>query len=113
MKQTGINGPRLAELATETGVHVAQSTIATWLKPQRPGRPAQVFAVERALGLPPGALSGYLGYLPADLFRISVETALALDGTLVESQRSGVRKLLADLRAGESERGRPSKRSSK
>jgi transcriptional regulator with XRE-family HTH domain len=68
------------EVSERTGGAVSQSTISEWMSATKPpGAPQAVFAVERALTLPPGALSGYLGYLPKELFRVSVETAIAVD----------------------------------
>jgi transcriptional regulator with XRE-family HTH domain len=90
IKRSGLSGPRIAEKATATGVNVAQSTIATWLGGKRPGRPEQVFAVEKALDLPPGSLSAYLGYLPTELYRVGIEAAIALDDTLDERARQSL-----------------------
>lgn len=90
IQRSGLSGPRIAEKATATGVNVAQSTIATWLGGKRPGRPAQVFAVEKALDLPPGSLSAYLGYLPTGLYRVGIEAAIAMDDTLDERARQSL-----------------------
>jgi len=88
---------------------VAQNTISQWLNGAPPGRPAQVFAVERALDLPPGALSGYLGYLPADLYRISIETAIAVDDTIDDTVRKGLLDMLTNLRGRGREGSNPPK----
>ena len=90
IRRSGLSGPTIAEKASATGVSVAQSTIATWLGGKRPGRPEQVFAVEKALDLPPGSLSAYLGYLPTELLRVSIEAAVALDSSLDERARQAL-----------------------
>jgi hypothetical protein len=105
IKRSGLSGPKLAEKATATGVSVAQSTIATWLGGKRPGRPAQVFAVEKALDLPPGSLSAYLGYLPAELFRVGIETAIALDSSIDERGRQSLLDMVKRYRPTDSDIG--------
>lgn len=109
MKRAGLKTPGLSR---KTGGVVAQNTISTWLKGSPPGRPAQVFAVERALGVPPGALSAFLGYLPVELYRISIETAVAADGSLDDAVKAGFMAMLSDVRGRERERGDPAQGSS-
>lgn len=113
MDRAGLNQTGLSRLVKQrTGYVVAQNTISKWRGGKTPPeRPAAVFAVEKALGLPPGALSGYLGYLPIELYRVSIETALAVDDTLDEGLRRSVRNLLSDLRRSEGEAGNPPERS--
>lgn len=59
-----------------------QGTIGDWLK-TGPPKPAQAFAIERALGEKPGALSRLLGYLPLDAKpALTPEAAIEADGSL-------------------------------
>lgn len=52
----------LSSLADTLGVSVR--TIRSWARDERRTDPEQVFALEAALGLPPGELSRHLGYVP-------------------------------------------------
>lgn len=67
-----------AELARRIGV--AQQAIGQWLACSTDPVPANVFAAEKALGLPPGALSHVFGYLPVGAW--SVEAAIGADPML-------------------------------
>ncbi len=65
-----------------------QSNVTDWLARHRGLRPSLVFAMERALELPAGALSYLLGYLPlAAVPTFTVAEALARDTRLSPSQR--------------------------
>lgn len=78
-----------AELARRIGV--SQPTIGNWLRGRYIPSTTEVFAMERALGLVPGALSSHLGYLPA-----AVDSPLGrLLGVLLSSAEG--RELLASL----------------
>lgn len=66
----------------------AQSTVSSWMRGEREPSPQEVFAMERAMHLPSGHLSCWLGYLPADILdegsrhRCSFENAVRDDPVL-------------------------------
>jgi transcriptional regulator with XRE-family HTH domain len=92
------------EVSERTGGTVSQSTLSEWMSATKPpGTPQAVFAVERALALPPGALSGYLGYLPNELFPVSVETAIAVDSGMDQRLRDTLLDALSRFRPAEGE----------
>lgn len=67
---------------------VNQPKLSSWMSGKyAPKSPAAVFALERALGWPPGALSGYLGYLPNEVYRVSIEAAIAVDDRIDQATR--------------------------
>jgi transcriptional regulator with XRE-family HTH domain len=86
-----------AQVSERTGRVVAQPTISEWEAGSPPGDPADVFAVERALGMPAGALSGYLGYLPREVFGVSIETAIAVDDRFDENVRKSLLAILGNF----------------
>lgn len=56
-------GMSQTDLANRAGV--TQPSVSGWESAKfMPEHPAQVFALERALGVPPGGLSAHLGYVP-------------------------------------------------
>lgn len=55
-------GVSQTELAARAGV--TQPAVSGWEGAKFVPEPAQVFALERALGVPPGGLSAHLGYVP-------------------------------------------------
>lgn len=66
----------------------SQAIVSTWVLGDRLPEPAQVFAIEQALGLRPGFLSRHLGYLPVDHRpAVTVEDAVETDVDLTPSQR--------------------------
>lgn len=76
----------------------SQAHIADWLRGRRTPNPYQVFALERALGVPPGSLSRLLGYLPADaVASVGVEDAITADPTLSSQHRDAVLALYRAL----------------
>jgi len=76
------------EVARKAGV--APSTLSTWLSGGG-AKPDQVFAVERALDLPPGNLSRHLGYVPVSEQPVaSVEAAIEADPVLKDHQRDAL-----------------------
>lgn len=76
----------------------SQAHIADWLRGRRSPSPQQVFALERALGTSPGALSRILGYLPAEaVASVTVEDAIAADPTLTARHRDAVLALYRAL----------------
>lgn len=94
-----------SEIENRTGGLVGQNTVSLWEDGRRPQKPAQVFAVERALGLPPGSLSAYLGYLPTELYRVGIEAAIALDDTLDERARQSLLDMLNRFRPAPGDSG--------
>lgn len=78
----------------------AQSRVSAWLNGERhPPSPAMVVALERTLGLAPGALTLHLGFLPPDARREvrSVTEAIDADPLLDERARRALRNLYATL----------------
>lgn len=67
-----------AELARRVGIK--QQAIQQWLSCTTDPAPVNVFAAEKALGLPPGALSHVFGYLPVGAW--STEAAIGADPML-------------------------------
>jgi hypothetical protein len=64
--------------------------------------PETVFAVEEALGLPGGALSSVLGYLPLggrDTAASSVPAAIVADPLLAAAEKRGLLALYEELTA--------------
>jgi len=61
--------------------------------------PQEVFAIETALGLPAGALSFHLGYMPVGATPPSVEAGIAADDTLDDAQKNLVAAYLAFIRS--------------
>ena len=95
-----------AEVSERTAGLVKQNTLSEWVSGVKlPLKPAAVFAVERALALPPGALSGYLGYLPNEVYRVSIETAIAVDDRIDQRLRESLLDALARFRPPEGKRG--------
>lgn len=73
-----------------------QSTVGTWLA-RTEITPALVFDIERALELEPGSLSRILGYVPADVVKMSAEVPEAIEADPMLDER-GRRSLLAAYR---------------
>lgn len=65
---------------------LAQSTISTWIAGKAIPAPATVFRLERTIGVPGGALSRHLGYVPVD--GLAVEVAVEADPHLSRMQRA-------------------------
>lgn len=102
-KRISDSGRSMTWLAVEVGRQqdrpepYSQAHLSDWKSGRRTPNPSQVFALERALGAPPGALSRLLGYLPADaVASVTVEDAIAADPTLTARHRDA---LLAMYRA--------------
>jgi transcriptional regulator with XRE-family HTH domain len=75
----------------------SQSIISMYLLGQAQPDPETVFAMERVLGVRPGAFSRYLGYLPLDLAKLpaGVEQTILADDRLSDSSK---RALIAAYR---------------
>lgn len=69
------SGLRQVDLAASLGA--GQATISEWKRGVVEPSPDRVFALERALGVAPGDLSVYLGYLPSGSQRSFREAVLA------------------------------------
>jgi hypothetical protein len=69
---------------------MTQTTVLKWLSHPERQPPARMFAIERALALPPGYLTRDLGYLPAGVVAAppTVEQAIAHDATLTAYTRT-------------------------
>ena len=99
LKQALVDAGRTIQaLADELGL--PHSTVSTWVNKDRPPDPATVFAIERWLDLPPGALSRLAGYLPLDAApAVTVAEALAADPDLSSDQREAILVLWETSRA--------------
>jgi DNA-binding XRE family transcriptional regulator len=94
----GSGYPTQARLGVALGV--SWHTVGSWEKAIWAPSPEKVFAIERILALPPGALSRHLGYLPLVGSSASVMSAIDSDpwldeqakGLLTEIYRSFVQK---------------------
>lgn len=90
-------GITITYLASQLGV--TPSTLTTWLDKSY-SKPENVFAIERCLMVPPGALSRHLGFLPVDAVpAVDIFDALALDTDLTVEQREAVEVLWSTMRA--------------
>ena len=85
-----------AALAAKVGVNA--NTPGLWLKGKEPSR-RHVFAIERALDLPPGSLAHLLGYLPTG--GVTVEVAIDADPGLPDEAKVALRRLYRGLLEGE------------
>jgi transcriptional regulator with XRE-family HTH domain len=67
---------------------ISQGSVSAWLAgKQTPGTDA-VFAMERLLAVPPGALSRHMGYLPLSAVEVqTVAEAIAVDPDLTAESR--------------------------
>lgn len=83
----------VSELANLLGVN--RNAVYQWRSAQREPSRRQVFAIERALGLPPGALSHLLGYLPVTAW--AVEEAVYADGSLSDVGKGAMMRLYRSL----------------
>jgi transcriptional regulator with XRE-family HTH domain len=86
-------GVDIAAVAADLGA--TQRTVRSWARGERVPPPATVFALERHLNLPPGALSTHLGYLPASMGDVSRE----LHADAARMAREEVARYRADLPA--------------
>lgn len=90
-------------------VGVTQSQVSRWVKGLDAIKPAQVFAIERALDLSPGTLSRLEGYLPLDAATGYVNYEEAIRAELPESSEEltgFVIDTVAGLISKEREKGR-------
>jgi transcriptional regulator with XRE-family HTH domain len=62
--QVALRERRCSQAHLARRVRVSQPTIGNWLRGRYVPSSDEVFAIEDALGLVPGALSSHLGYLP-------------------------------------------------
>lgn len=88
------------EVAKEEGREdpYSQAHVADWLRGRRSPNPEQVFALERALDVEPGALSRLLGYLPVEaVATVTVEDAVKADPGLTKLHREAVLALYRAL----------------
>lgn len=90
----GVNrGDFAARVAIEEGrdrPHPEQQ-VSAWVNGNNIASPSRVFAIERALGVLPGALSHMLGYLPVEARDIlTVEDAVAFAPGLDAGGRANV-----------------------
>jgi transcriptional regulator with XRE-family HTH domain len=84
-------GVDVAAMAADLGA--TERTVRSWARGERVPPPATVFALERHLGLPPGALSTHLGYLPAS----TGDVARELHADAARMAREEVARYRADL----------------
>lgn len=81
---------------------VSQSAISAWINGQSVPSHATVFAIERVLGVGPGFLSQYLGYVPAGTSPpCSVIDAVEADPLLDDVRRAALLALYRQFTLGE------------
>jgi transcriptional regulator with XRE-family HTH domain len=86
------------ELSERLGGLVGQSTISEWKNGQsEPASPAMTFAVEEALGVRPGELSGFLGYVPVSAAG-TLESALLGSSEIDENFRTVLLTLVREIK---------------
>jgi hypothetical protein len=78
----------------------SQSIISMYLLGQANPEPETVFAIERVMGVRPGAFSRYLGYLPLDLGKLpqGVEQAILADERLTDAAKRALQAAYRELR---------------
>lgn len=81
-----LGGTSKAELARRIGI--SKQALDQWLDASTDPAPNNVFAAEKALGLPPGALSHPFGYVPVGAW--STEAAIGADPMLDEPGKATV-----------------------
>lgn len=87
------------ELSERLGGAVGQSTISEWKNGQsEPATPAMTFAVEEALGVHPGELSAYLGYVPVSAAGL-LESTLLGTTEIDEKFRAVLLRLVREIKA--------------
>lgn len=88
---------RIAELTGEP--RVSDQTISNWRRGRYAPDMHTVFAIEEALELPPGSLSGLLGYLPTSAAAPSrsVLEAIAMDPALTATERDVLARVYRGL----------------
>ena len=79
---------------------IPQSTVSAYLLDLHPVEPDIVFAMERALGVRPGAFSKYLGYLPLtiDKLPVGVEQSILADERLSDGSKRALLAAYRELR---------------
>lgn len=89
--QAAMNALGLSQEGLGERMGVPQTYVSRWLRQAEPS-PERVFEIERALGLEPGQLSHYLGYVPLCMVRsfADVRTAIERDETLTPNDRETV-----------------------
>lgn len=86
------------ELSERLDGTVGQSTISEWKNGQsEPASPTVTFAVEEALGVEPGELSAFLGYVPVSAAG-DLETALLGTSEIDEKFRDALVTLVRELK---------------
>lgn len=109
-----LNVRRKTQQALGEALGVKQPTVSGWIRREAEPTPETVFAIERALELPPGHLSRHLGYLPPEAVKAPPATfeAVVTGDPLLEDYVK--RALIEQYRALTSRRagrgGRPRKR---
>lgn len=77
----------------------SQANVSEWLSGARTPSPRQVFAMERALAVPPGALSQLEGYLPVEAHPTpGLDAMIDADPDLTADQRAMLRTVYEQAR---------------
>lgn len=89
------------ELADQLG-RASHTPFYRWAELKAEPSPAEVFAIERILEIPPGTLSRHLGYLPPEArsaapFKTTFEEALRADPDLNDQGRRILRAIYAEV----------------
>lgn len=92
-------GADRASLIAELGI--TRNALQKWLAGETEPKRNKVFALERLLEVPPGALSVHLGYLPPDARDVqSALDAIEHDTTLSKKDRGALVRLYRGYREG-------------
>lgn len=89
------------ELATSLG-RATHTVFYRWAEYKAEPQPAEVFAIERVLEVPPGTLSRHLGYLPPEArsaapIKATFEEAIRADPDLNDLGRRTLRAVYAEV----------------
>lgn len=87
----------MSQTALAQALGRAQSTISTWIAGNATPAPQVVFAIERHLQVPPGALSQHLGYVPVSADDEPVIDAIMRDRRLSDEQRDTLISLFREF----------------
>lgn len=90
---------QLAERLAAEGIQTTKHTVSLWVNGTQPAKPHEVFAIERALGRPPGSISRVLGYIPVEAKPArTVAEAIDADPQLGPTGRAALHSLYVAMR---------------
>lgn len=97
---SGLTLGAIAKALADEGITTTKHTVSLWRRGVQRMKPAEVFAIERVLGLRAGRLSSLLGYVPVDARAArSVPEAIDADPRLSAAQREMLKVTYEAFRA--------------